>query len=205
VAKLSQDGSALLFSTFLGGEDVEWGNGIAVDTLGNVYVAGETQSDFFPTTPGAFDETYSGLPDGFVTKLNAAGSALIYSTFLGASENEAVGDLAINSNGNVFVTGVTNSPQFPTTPGVFDTSYNGNFDVFVSNLSPAGDALLYSTFLGGTGNEGGGSIAVNEAGWVWIGGGTDSTDFQSQVAFTTQRTTAPRISSWPGWIALAAI
>src|SRR5574337_1256282 len=117
------------------------------------YVTGYTNSDDFPTTRGAFDRSYNvmfGALDAFVSKLNPTGSDLIYSTYLGGSGDWNMGwGIAIDGSGNVYVTGRTNSSDFPTTPGAWDTSFNGGDDVFVTKLNPKGSRLVYSTYLGG--------------------------------------------------------
>jgi Beta-propeller repeat len=120
------------YSTFLGGTDDDEGLDLAVDTRGRAYVTGNTISDDFPTTPGAFDTTLNG-GDAFVTKLNATGSALDYSTFLGGSSDDFGSGIAVRE-GRAYVTGETSSPDFPTTPGAFDTTFNGNGEAFVTKL-----------------------------------------------------------------------
>jgi hypothetical protein len=182
----------LVYSTFLGGSTDDEGQDIALDTLGNAYVTGSTQqltfpSDF-PTTVGAFDTTHNGSQDAFVTKLNPAGSALVYSTFLGGSNDDGGRGIAVDSSGSAYVTGITGSPNFPTTVGAFDTTLNalGTFDAFVTKLNPSGSALVYSTFLGGTGPEFGDGIAVDTSGSAYVTGSTSSPDFPTTVgAFDT--------------------
>src|SRR5207302_5896927 len=146
------------------GDDL--GFGIAVDSAGNAYVTGLTDSANFPTTPGAFQTTYGGgNADAFVTKLNPTGSALIYSTYLGGSGEEGGKGIAVDSAGNAFVTGDTSAANFPTTPGAFQATYGGgNFDTFVTNLNPTGPALIYSTYLGCSGVDETNGIAVDSAG-----------------------------------------
>jgi hypothetical protein len=122
------------YSTFLGGGDFEQGSGIAVDERGRAYVTGSTISADFPTTPGAFDRTLNTSQDAFVTKLNASGSALAYSTFLGGAFDDRGEGIAVRE-GRAYVTGNTISADYPTTPGAFDTTFNGgNTDVFVTRL-----------------------------------------------------------------------
>src|SRR5207245_880879 len=142
VTKLDTAGTALVYSTFLGGGDFDAGYGIAVDAAGNAYVTGRTDSANFPTTMGAFDTTFHGGPaDTFVTKLNGAGTALVYSTFLGGSSEDEGQGIAVDVAGNAYVTGSTASADFPATPGAFDTTFNGGgFDAFVTKLNAAGTA-----------------------------------------------------------------
>jgi hypothetical protein len=136
----------LVYSTYVGGAGVDIANDIAVDAAGSAYVTGNTEFSVFPTTPGAFDTTFSA-GGVFVTKLNVTGNALVYSTFLGGGEGNGI---ALDAVGNAYVTG-TSGPNFPTTAGAFDTSWNGGGDVFVTKLNVTGAALIYSTYLGSGG------------------------------------------------------
>jgi hypothetical protein len=142
----------LAYSTFLGGKFGAQGFDIAVSRRGEVYVTGITFSSDFPTTPGAFDRSYSDNspigPDPFVSKLNADGSALLYSTYLGGRGGDGSSGIALNWRGQAYVIGNTFSKSYPTTRGAFDRSYNGFLDAFVSKLKADGSALVYSTFLG---------------------------------------------------------
>src|SRR5215208_6646147 len=177
VTKLNASGSALVYSTFLGGSDLDQGESIAVDREGRVYVTGLTQSADFPTTLGAFDRTFNGPNDAFVTKLNASGSALAYSTFLGGSDIDLGGDIAVSGRGSAYVTGFTGSADYPTTSGAFDTSYNGSIDAFVTKLNASGAALAYSTFLGGSDQDEGLGIAVDGEGRAYVTGQTRSANY----------------------------
>ncbi|WP_217697922.1 Ig-like domain-containing protein, partial [Sinomonas mesophila] len=144
---------ALDYSTFLGGAMDDRGFSIAVDSAGNAYVTGTTTSTDFPTTTGAFDTAANGGADAFVTKLDATGTSLVYSTYLGGTSTENGTGIAVNSAGNAYVSGFTNSVNFPTTLGAFDTSLGGSSDAFVTKLNVAGTALVYSTYLGGSGPD----------------------------------------------------
>jgi hypothetical protein len=182
VTKLNASGSALLYSTFLGGTDWDSALAIAVDSAGAAYVAGDTYSSDFPTTPGAFDTSFNGqYTDAFVTKLDASGSALVYSTFLGGGTGtDEANAIAVDSAGAAYVVGYTDSSDFPTTPGAFDTSYGGGVnggDAFVAKVDASGSALGYSTFLGGTSGEAATAIAVDSAGATYVAGDTLSYDF----------------------------
>ncbi len=171
----------LVYSTFLGGAGYDWGQGVAIDSSGNAYVAGYTASADFPVKTGSFDITIGGLDDIFVAKLNGAGSDLLYSTFIGGgSYDQAVG-IAIDSSGNAYVTGHVYSTDFPATPGSFDTSFNGNGDAFVAKLNAAGNDLLYATFLGGGSLDWSNAIAVDSGGNAYVTGETDSTDFPAKA------------------------
>ncbi|MBD3920490.1 DUF11 domain-containing protein [Paenibacillus sp. PR3] len=167
----------LLYSTYLGGSDTDIGFGIAVDNQDNAYVTGQTLSLDFPTTPGAFQPGKDGSSSVFVTKVNAAGTALVYSTFLGGISSDLGRGIAIDSAGSAYVTGQTLSPDFPITAGAFQPFIGGTQDAFVIKLSPSGGSLVYSTFLGGEGVDTGFAIAVNSAGNAYVAGGTSSFNF----------------------------
>jgi hypothetical protein len=177
VTKLNAAGTALLYSTYLGGSGFEDGNGISVDSAGNAYVTGFTNSTNFPVTAGAFQTTFGGVEDAFLAKLNAAGTALLYSTYLGGNGDDFGNGIAVDSAGNAYVTGYTNSTNFPVTAGAFQTTYGGSLDAFMSKLNAAGTALLYSTYLGGNGDDFGNGIAVDSAGNAYVTGGTSSANF----------------------------
>jgi Beta-propeller repeat len=175
VTKLNPSGSGLAYSTLLGGSASDSANGIAVDGDGNAYVTGATVSGDYPTTPGAFDRTPNGDFDVFVTKLNATGSGLAYSTFLGGPGFETAAGVALGPGGSAFVTGVAGD-GFPTTEGVFDPTPEGG-DAFVTKLSSAGSALVYSTSLGGSAYDTGQGIAVDQDGAAYVTGFAGSEDF----------------------------
>ena len=120
---------------------------------GRAYVTGGTTSADYPTTAGAFDTTHNGNSDAFVTKLNASGSGLDYSTLLGGTSDDAGRAIAVDGTGRAYVTGGTTSANYPTTAGAFDTTFDGGEDAFVTKLNAAGSALVYSTFLGGASGD----------------------------------------------------
>lgn len=183
VTKLNATGSALLYSTFLGGSGQEQGStGIALDASGNAHVTGHTFSANFPTTAGAFDTTANGGTDAFVSKLNQSGSALFYSTYLGGSQNDNANGIALDLTGSASATGGTDSSDFPTTPGAFDTTLDGSSDAYVTKLDPSGSTLLYSTYLGGSSQDGGGAIAVDPLVSAFVTGQTSSADFPTTPA-----------------------
>ena len=170
VTKLNPTGSALAYSILLGGSnESSMSSSIAVDAAGNAYVTGGTSSDDFPTTSGAFQTSRRGPSDAFVTKLNPTGSVLVYSTYLGGSNEELSGRIAVDAAGNAYVTGGTFSADFPTTAGAFDTTFKGA-DAYVTKLDPSGSQLVYSTYLGASGNERGTGIAVDAAGSAYVTG-----------------------------------
>jgi hypothetical protein len=194
VTKMNATGTALVYSTYLGGGAIlnntdDWGDGIAVDAQGSAYVTGYTYSPDFPVTPGAFDTSWNGL-DAFVTKFSPDGSQLIYSTFLGGLSRDQGYAIAVDSSGNAFVAGATNSwdspttstdEGFPTTPGVFQPT--GSFEGFVTKLNATGTGLIYSTYLGGGSDDGHSGedriwgIAIDGAGNAYVTGDTNSATF----------------------------
>jgi hypothetical protein len=180
VTKLSPDGSALVYSTFLGGGGYDGGRGIAVDATGNAYVTGYTTSNAFAITPGAYQTTLEGSEDAFVAKLNQDGSALVYSSYLGGSANDAGYGIAVAANGNTYVTGYTQSPDFPTTNGAAQTVTNGSSRVaFVAALDSTGAKLAYSTYLGGSNGDTSYGIALDSSSNAYVTGYTNSSDFQT--------------------------
>src|SRR5215831_10482860 len=199
VAKINPTGTALVYSTFLGGSDFDTGRAIAIDSAGNAYVAGSTKSNNFPTTRNSFDPTFNipgncprcGIDntDAFVTKLNPTGSRLVYSTFLGgALDSDDVFAIAVDQAHNAYVTGETGSPDFPVTPGAFRTTKVGAFDAFVTKLNAAGSALVYSTFIGGTAVDFGVRIKLDSSKNAYVLGNTSSLDFPVTAgAFSASR------------------
>ena len=181
VTRLNAEGSAVLYSTYLGG--AQGGNttvGIAVDAAGNAFVAGFTDASDYPTTPGAFQSKLSGNTAAFLSKLNPTGSAFVYSTLFGGTVASVASALAIDSGGSAYVTGYTLSPDFPTTPGVVQTDPGSSAgrvqDAFLTKFNPAGTALVYSTLLGET-DTGGTGLAVDKQGDVYLTGTTNYQDF----------------------------
>ena len=184
MAKLSAEGGSLVFATFLGGNQAEQGNGIALDALGNAYVIGSTQSANFPTTAGVVQPTYyvatcrSLAPGGsishpcddvFITKLNPAGNALVYSTLLGGDREDFGAEIAVDDAGNVLVTGASASSNFPLTPVLFATPFikgETRFtQAFVAKLNPTVTELIYSIR-----GIGGNSIATDADGNAYVYG-----------------------------------
>ena len=193
VTKVNSTGSALVYSTYLGGSNFDVGNRIAVDADGNAYVTGSTSSPDFPTTIGAFQTATGGSGDAYVTKLNPTGSDLVYSTYLGGSGFEGGSDIAVDALGNAFVTGNTGSLNFPTTLGAFQPTFAGGgsppnpsntppSDAYVTKLNPTGSGLVYSTYLGGSGNDFGLAITADADGNAYVTGRTDSLLFPTTPA-----------------------
>jgi uncharacterized repeat protein (TIGR01451 family) len=177
VTKLDATGSALIYSTYIGSPMREVGSSIAVDAGGNAYITGEAYGGNYPTTPGAFQPTFSGNPfnyasKAFVTKLNATGSALVYSTYLSGLGLGYGNDIAVDSSGNAYVVGEADSADFPVTPGAFQTTFGGLSDGFVTKLNATGSALLYSTYIGGNGADKCRGIALDATGRAYVAGQT---------------------------------
>jgi hypothetical protein len=175
VTKFNPNGQ-LVYSTYLGGWTDDHGTAIAVDAAGNAYVGGWTSSSNFPTTAGAFQTTFHGA-DCFVTKLNASGSGIVYSTFLGGNASQFIGGIAVNTAGNAFVTGDTTSTDFPTKNPIQPGISNTMDDAFLTKLNPTGTALVYSTYLRGTGDDLAHGVAVDSSGNAIVVGETTSGDF----------------------------
>jgi hypothetical protein len=185
VAKLSPDGSSLVYSTYLGGASFDSGSGIAVDDAGNAYIAGYTSSTDFPTRNPIQGTAAGGGYDGFVAKLSPDGSELVYSTYLGGGSGSGLDwdvckDIAVDGQRSAYVVGDTNSPFFPTRNPVQAEPGGPGFDAFVARLNPAGDELVYSTYLGGAGYDIGSNIAVDAGGRAYFTGETQSPDFPTE-------------------------
>ena len=184
VAKISADGTSLVYSTYLGGTGFDRGTGIAVDSSGNAYVTGSTTSVNFPTTTGAVQTTFGGgtcgtspCSDAFAVKLGPAGASLVYSTYLGGIRADSGQGIALDSAGDAFVVGTTDSVDTFPTISPLQSASGGGTDAFVSKLNPGGSSLLYSTFLGGNDADLGQGIAVDSAGNATMTGVTFSTNF----------------------------
>ena len=182
VTKLTPAGKALSYSTYLGGSGDDYAYGIAVDAAGSAYVTGETQSANFPTQSPYQATFQQGIRDAFVTKLTPAGTALVYSTYLGGSGPDAGYGIAVDGAGSAYVTGYTGSTNFPTRSPYLAT-HGGIEDAFVTKLTPAGNALIYSTYLGGMSHDWGCGIAVDGAGSAYVTGYTASPDFPTQSPY----------------------
>ncbi|MBI3850749.1 MAG: SBBP repeat-containing protein [Verrucomicrobia bacterium] len=175
VTKLNPSGSAVIYSTYLGGTGDDEGKGIAVDDAGSAYLTGFTASSDFPTVNPIQPFNAGGTSDAFVAKLGPSGCTLVYSTYLGGGGIDQGNAVAVDAAGNAFVTGFTGSSGFPTT-NAFQSTRGGSFgrDAFVTKINPAGSAMVYSTFLGGSGFDQGIGIAVDSAGEACVTGSTDS-------------------------------
>lgn len=180
VTKMNAAGNALVYSTYIGGFDSDVAYGIALDASNNAYIVGTTESPNYPTENQY--ETSDGYRDAFVTKLNASGDALIYSTYLGGDEHDHGYGIAVDASNNAYVTGYTDSPNFPI-QNPYQANRAGELDVFVTKLSTAGNALVYSTYLGGAGEDYSNAIAIDASGNAYVSGPTYSADFPTQNPF----------------------
>ena len=197
VTRLTADGSALSFSTYLGGSNDDHIVAVDLDPSGNLVVGGYTASPDYPTTAGAYDETHSASLDGFVSKLASSGGSLLWSSYLGDSQEDSVRGVAVDALGGIHLAGNTTSPGFPTTAGAYDMGQNGNLDAFYVEIAPSGDSLSYGSFLGGGGNDYGWTVAARSATDIFIGGETASPAFPTTVgAFDESHNGAS-----DGWIA----
>ncbi len=183
VAKLNPSGSALLYSTYLGGSDGRTGAGsVAVDPAGNIFVAGSTSSPNLPAKTGVQLRYGGGNIDVFVAELNASGSTLVYLTYLGGSGADSEVGMTIDAAGNVYVVGNTDSTDFPATPGAFQTASGGSrigipWDAFFARIGAGGRTLAYATYLGSSGFDEGNGIALDSAGNVYVMGRVGASDF----------------------------
>jgi len=165
----------LIYSTYLGGSAFDGAKSVAVDAAGYAYITGATQSTDFPTQNPIYN-ALNGSTDAFIVKINPTGSALVYATYLGGSDredefgSERAGGIAVDSTGSAYITGCTNSADFPTANPIQSYGGFGNCDAFVTKLNPAGNALIYSTYLGGPGADSANAIAVDDQGSVYIAG-----------------------------------
>lgn len=184
VTKLNSSGSALVYSTYLGGSSDENGLEVAVDRLGNVYLTGSTCSNDFPVMNAAQPQL-GGICDAFVTKLNSTGSALVYSTYLGGSDFDfarGIGIQNLPSGASAYVSGLTCSTDFPVVKAI-QPAPGGNCDAFAARLNPSGTSFAYSTYLGGSDFDMSHGIAVDLQGNAYVGGATYSTDFRTMNAY----------------------
>ncbi|KAA3624267.1 MAG: hypothetical protein DWQ02_23285, partial [Bacteroidetes bacterium] len=177
IAKFNNNLSSLSSATFIGGSNFEESHAITLDSAQNVFISGYTGSMEFPSTPGVYDETFNGNHDAIITKLDNDLSTIIASTFIGGADDDDCYGLVIEGAENVFITGISFSTDYPVTENAFDQTHNGDRDIFVSRFSFDLTALLESTYIGGGDNDWALDLAIDDAGSVFVGGGTYSYDF----------------------------
>ena len=180
LARLSQDGRRILFATYFGGSKQERNvYGMGLDRSGNIVITSMTRSPDLPTTQGSFQAKYGGgVSDWFVAKLSADCRRLLWCTYIGGSGDESPrGGLAIDSQDNLYIVGVTDSANFSTTAGAFQRDRKGTNDAAVAKLKGDGSGLVFSTLLGGSNSEGGIGARVDKEGCVYVAGHTESSDF----------------------------
>lgn len=187
ILKLNSAGNSLNFSTYLGDEESDQISDIAVDSVNNIYVVGTTSSPDFPITSNAFDKNFEHFSEGFVTKLSSNGQSVIYSSFIGGEKTDSCEAIALDSSNNMYITGTTQSAEFPTLNAYSTAFSDDQFCCFVLKLS-SGGALMYSTHVGGTSAEfpdgdSGWDIAVDANGNAYVSGETNSEDFPLVNAF----------------------
>ncbi len=200
VFRLSALGEDLQYSTFLEGMQGSKALTVAVAASGAAIVGGETSSADFPTTPGAFDETFGSLgPDGFLTRLDPSGSFLEWSTFLGGFGTDEIFALAIDGQENVTATGLT-AGDFPVTAGAYQPTYNNAGDVFVARLDATGSRLLWSTYLGGSQEDRGFAVGLTLDGGVVVGGDTRSFDFPTTPGAFQQIHAPGPVNPWDTFV-----
>ncbi len=189
--KINAAGSAIVYSTYLGGSDDDLAWGIAVDSSGNAYVAGDTGSSTFPGVTGSsIEPTNNG--GAFVTKINAAGTATVYSTFFGGTAGASLASIAVDSSGNAYVGGYTGSSGFPGISGssLQSTFAGGGGDGIISKINATGTAIVWSTYLGDTGFDEIAGIKIDGAGDIYVAGNTDSTSFPGVTGSSIQSSNA---------------
>ncbi|MHA1966211.1 MAG: SBBP repeat-containing protein [Candidatus Hodarchaeales archaeon] len=175
ITKLNASGNGLVFSTFIGGSAEDYGLSIAVDSYNNTYITGKTISANFPIYKSY--NAHSGGFDAFITKMNASGSGLVYSTYLGGNWDDFGLGITVDDYNNTYITGKTASSSFPVTMNAFNRTFGGSYDAFITKLNTTGNGLLYSSFIGGSGEDSGEAIAIDSYNNTYIAGFTRSSDF----------------------------
>jgi len=197
VSKLNAAGSALVYSSYLGGTAASYGSGIALDASGAAYVTGWTTSKDFPVTPGAYDTVWGGSNEAFVAKIAAAGDAINYATYLGSINPDQANAIVVDGSGNATIAGFAYGGKFPVASPLQAAS-GGFYDAIVSKFNATGSTLLFSTYLGGAGDEAANDLALDSSGNLYVAGDTFSTDFP---VTTPALTTGYTGGSYDAWIA----
>ncbi|MBI5635246.1 MAG: SBBP repeat-containing protein, partial [Nitrospirae bacterium] len=180
ITQINAAGNGLVYSTYLGGTGDDGGSAIALDTAENAYITGYTHSADFPTASPLYG-AFAGVSDAFITKIDASGSALVYSTYIGGTGDDEADGITVDASGNAYITGITDSTDFPTASALQGTN-SGGFDAFITQINAAGNGLVYSTYIGGAGDDWGSAIALDIAENAYITGNTNSTDFPTASA-----------------------
>jgi hypothetical protein len=194
VSLLADDGSRLLYSSYLGGSNRDWGNGIAVDRAGNLYVTGQTTSNDFPVKRRVQPAHYKGFchdtnttrrypcPEAFITKINPRTGKVMYSSHVGGTALDGASAVAVDASGDAYVAGYVGSYNFPTLHAI-QKKTGGGEDAMVFELTPAGNRAYFSTYLGGEHDDGANAVALDQSGDVYVAGSTDSPKFPRKVKY----------------------
>lgn len=193
IAKVNPAGNGFVYMFHIVASQEEAINGLVISPSGDAYAAGRTSSPDYPTTPGAYDTTQNGEGDAWVLKLNSSGSGVQFSTVLGSNLREWAHDIAIDGGGNIYVTGLTQSPGFPVTGNAFDNSHNGNWDAFLAIFNSTGSSLAYSTFIGSNQEDSGQKLVVDPGGNIFLTGYTYNL---GGFPRTTQFGTGGSVDAW---------
>jgi hypothetical protein len=201
VAKLNPQGTALIYSTYIGGSSTDAGTAIAVDTNGNAYIAGNTQSADYPVTTGVLQAArkVSSYYNAFVSKLNASGTSLLYSTYLGGSNSQYGTGLKIDTAGNAYVAGYTSSTDFPVTAGAYKTVLPGTTSPFVAKLNPTATQMVWATFLGGNNYDVANALALDSSNNIYGLATPNRRTFRQQRGHTKRLSCREllKMVSWP--------
>lgn len=195
VSELNPTGTALIYSSYLGGTAANYGSDIALDASGAAYVTGWTTSKDFPVTQGAYDTAWGGANEAFVAKIAPGGGAISYATYLGDIYPDQANAIAVDGSGNAWIAGFTYGGKFPVASPLQAAS-GGLYDAIVSEISPSGSALLFSTYLGGTGDDAANDVALDSSGNVYVAGDTFSTDFPVTPSAVTTGYTGGSYDAW---------
>ncbi|MEA3558977.1 MAG: SBBP repeat-containing protein, partial [Candidatus Thermoplasmatota archaeon] len=182
VVKLSSSGGSLSYSTFFGGSSSDTGYSLVLDRSNQAHITGQTDSSSFPTTNNAYDSSYAGNTDAFISVISSNGATMMNSTFVGGSGTDVGRGIAYGPNGMVYITGHTASSNYPTTSDAYSTSNSGNNDVFVTKMNMSGGGVIYSTYIGGSNNEEARGIYVDDDGLIYVAGETNSNNYPTSLS-----------------------
>lgn len=201
VTKLTPDGSALVFSTYFGGQGTDGGTAIALDGAENILVTGYAYSDGL-ATPGAFQQNISeGRPDAFVAKFDTSGAKLHFFTYLGGNAEDIGNAIVLDAAGQIHLAGYTSSPDFPTRDPIQATYGGGHYDAFVTKLTADASAVVYSTYVGGSSLESIWDLAVDAAGDLYLAGQTGSPNFATANALQPKHAGGDTVGPFDGFVA----